>query len=78
MPHADQPSQLAEFQCLLIGSWSNDFDKLSGAELAKLSHKRADGTTVPLSFNVMPLPQIQNQGNRPDDLSITHISTLAA
>jgi hypothetical protein len=51
MPHAINSGDLAAFQCLLIGTWTND-PKL------EREHK-------PLSFNVMPLPQVTSQPGRP-------------
>jgi hypothetical protein len=60
MPYAAKPSELAEFQCLLIGSWSNDPDKVK-------DDKIVDQNGGPLSFNVMPLPQIPEQDTRPAD-----------
>ena len=53
MPMAVSASQLADFQCRLIGTWTNN-EELSDPD-----------RNVPLSFNVMPLPQIQDQPNRP-------------
>jgi hypothetical protein len=65
MPYAAKPSELAQFQCMLIGSWSNEYDKLSHADREKLFQKRKDdGKTVPLSYNVMPLPQVDPQTPR--------------
>jgi hypothetical protein len=60
MPYAAKPSELAEFQCLLIGSWSNDPDKVKDEKLF-------DQNGGPLSFNIMPLPQIPEQDTRPAD-----------
>jgi hypothetical protein len=51
MPNAVFAAELAEFQCLLIGTWTNEDDK----ELIDPK------TKLPLSFNVMPLPQIELQ-----------------
>ena len=53
MPHASKSNDIAMFQCLLIGTWKND-DSLT-----------VDGK--PLSYNVMPLPQKDNQVTRPPD-----------
>jgi hypothetical protein len=53
MPCAINASDLAMFQCLLIGSWSNENDK-------ELTYGGK-----PLSYNVMPLPQVDVQTNRP-------------
>ena len=53
MPSAIPANTLAEFQCLLIGTWTNV------EELVDPVRK------LPLSFNVMPLPQIQDQPHRP-------------
>lgn len=65
MPYASKASELAEFQCMLIGSWSNEPSKLDAASRQKLFHKRQpDGAEVPLSYNVMPLPQVDPQGPR--------------
>lgn len=50
MPYGVKSGDLAEFQQLLIGTWEND---------PKLSEGRK-----PLSFNVMPLPQIEKQPGR--------------
>lgn len=51
MPSAVYAADLAEFQCLLIGTWINDLkDK-----------NLVDEKGLPLSFNVMPLPQIEPQ-----------------
>ncbi len=47
MPSAALPGGLAEFQSLLIGTWGNQDFGTSGK----------GGTTNPLSYNVMPLPQ---------------------
>ena len=63
MPYAGKPSELAEFQCLLIGSWSNEYEKLNKSDRAKLFQKR-DNKTLPLSYNVMPLPQVDEQTPR--------------
>jgi hypothetical protein len=52
MPKAIPSSQLAMFQCLLIGTWAND-DELR------------DKGGLPLSFNVMPLPQTEPPPLRP-------------
>ena len=49
MPCALNIPDLAEFQCALIGTWKND-DKLVDPS-----------TKLPLSFNVMPLPQVETQ-----------------
>jgi hypothetical protein len=54
MPNATHAAKLADFQCRLIGTWSND-DELRDSE-----------TSLPLSFNVMPLPQQDPQPHRPD------------
>jgi hypothetical protein len=53
MPKSIPSSDLALFQCLLIGTWVND---------EKLTY---DGK--PLSYNVMPLPQVDPQATRPLD-----------
>lgn len=50
MPYAVKGSDLAEFQQLLIGTWENDPELSEGKK--------------PLSFNVMPLPQIEPQPGR--------------
>ena len=47
MPRAITTGELALFQCLLIGTWKND-EKLTS-------------TAGPLSYNVMPLPQMDPQ-----------------
>ncbi len=51
MPCAVQSTDLALFQCLLIGTWTNDKELML--------HER------PLSYNVMPMPQKDPQINRP-------------
>ncbi len=51
MPYGVKSGELAEFQQRLIGTWTND-DKL--VEKGR-----------PLSFNVMPLPQVQAQTRKP-------------
>ena len=51
MPKAIPASKLADFQCKLIGTWKNT------DELTK------DGR--PLSYNVMPLPQVTPTPLRP-------------
>ena len=51
MPRAYESSEIALFQCLLIGTWVNDKELYSDDR--------------PLSYNVMPLPQVDNQANRP-------------
>jgi hypothetical protein len=53
MPKAVPATDLALFQCLLIGTWTNV------EELTDPVRK------LPLSFNVMPLPQVQHQPHRP-------------
>jgi hypothetical protein len=44
---------IAHFQCLLIGTWVNDEELYWGER--------------PLSYNVMPLPQVDPQATRPPD-----------
>ena len=53
MPKAIPASALAEFQCQLIGTWKND-------PALQDRHGR------PLSYNVMPLPQVTPQQHRPN------------
>jgi hypothetical protein len=53
MPCAVPSNDLALFQCLLIGTWTND---------KALTHEGK-----PLSFNVMPLPQKDPQITRPSN-----------
>lgn len=51
MPYAIDAGSLSEFQCRLIGTWKNDPSLL------------VDGR--PPSSNVMPLPQVETQPDRP-------------
>lgn len=51
MPRAIPASQLPLFQCLLIGTWASD-------------NELRDGDGLPLSFNVMPLPQVEAPPDR--------------
>lgn len=53
MPYASTGDDIALFQRLLIGTWKND------------GSLEVDGK--PLSYNVMPLPQQDNQVTRPSD-----------
>lgn len=53
MPEACKSSDIAMFQCLLIGTWQNVKDLSHGGR--------------PLSYNVMPLPQVDDQTTRPPD-----------
>lgn len=50
MPYSINAGNLADFQCRLIGTWKNDPSLL------------VDGRSP--SFNVMPMPQIENQPDR--------------
>ena len=61
MPYAIKSSELAEFQKQLIGKWSNDENDKN------LIGK--DGK--PLSYNVMPLPQVEPQKGYPCCLGYT-------
>ncbi len=45
----------------MIGSWSNDFDKVKDEKLY-------DSKGAPFSYNIMPLPQIPEQPNRGKEL----------
>jgi hypothetical protein len=58
MPYAVKGGELAEFQRLLIGTWTND-DELAVVEKSEKGPKKR-----PLSYNVMPLPQIEKQPGR--------------
>lgn len=51
MPKAIPASKLPLFQCLLIGTWAND-------------NELRDKEGRPLSFNVMPLPQVEQPPDR--------------
>ncbi|WP_424820942.1 hypothetical protein [Salinisphaera sp.] len=51
MPYAINSGDLSEFQCRLIGTWKNDPSLL------------VDGR--PPSYNVMPMPQMEDQPDRP-------------
>ncbi len=53
MPQASKSTDIAMFQCLLIGTWQND--------------KKLTVAGRPLSYNVMPLPQVDRQVTRPPD-----------
>ncbi len=53
MPQASKSNDIALFQCLLIGTWQND--------------KKLFIDGKPLSYNVMPLPQVDDQVTRPQD-----------
>lgn len=54
MPYAVRSEDLAEFQQLLIGTWENPTD-----------NELIDHNGKPLSYNVMPLPQIDPMPGRP-------------
>ncbi len=55
MPYAIPAKKLADFQCYLIGTWTN----LNVEEL--IDPERG----LPLAYNVMPLPQVAPQPGRP-------------
>jgi hypothetical protein len=62
MPLAYESSDIAVFQCLLIGTWHNDMsDENLYIEDSPLLKR-------PLSYNVMPLPQVDPQATRPPDV----------
>ncbi|MGA8183365.1 MAG: hypothetical protein WB819_06945, partial [Terriglobia bacterium] len=59
MPRAIAAGNLAVFQYLLIGTWENPDDELT-------YHDAPRNLTLPLSYNVMPLPQKAVPPDRPD------------
>lgn len=60
MPYSGKTSEFALFQQYLIGRWVN---KTIGKDTAG---KNVGGEDNPLSYNIMPLPQISKQPHEPD------------
>jgi hypothetical protein len=60
MPSAGNITEFALFQRLLIGTWSND--TFGNDEIGK----PVGGPENPLSYNIMPMPQVSAQPGQPD------------